>query len=142
MIGRDVIDLRSADRSTLRQTPESRSTLTKTIRFLPQVSTSDIASWIIAEKQNLAVKCNGMDELKFWEERDSLLKLRLDEFQKDIDQLLLGMDKAFRNSNVVEYNKLLTMKCKKEQEKNFKLDSKKEEVLENLSKLSVKGSTA
>ena len=70
-IGREEI---GAGNLTVRQTPESRSSLTKTIRFRPQVPTSDIASLITTEAESLFVKYNGMDELKFWKKREQGVK--------------------------------------------------------------------
>ena len=126
LIGRQVIDQRDHDGSTVRQTPESRSTLTKTIRFRPEVPTSDIAFWMTAERENLAVKYDGMKDLAFLEKRKTSLANRLNDLRVEIRTL----QKAIGFS-IEENNRLDAEKFEKEKEK-AKLIFKEQEVLKNI----------
>ncbi len=99
------------------------------------MSTSNIASLLTEEKQNLAVKFNGMDELYFWEEREKKFMETLHETRKqlreEIKQLEREIIKEIKKNNVNKTEELNILKKNKEEEK-LKIDKKWEEIVKNL----------
>jgi len=88
------------------------------------------------EKQNLAVKFNGMDELQFSEKREKKLEEGLVRLKKDIEQLERDINKAIGKTN--KQNELnILLKCKKEEQQ--KLELKRPKILKDLQEKKNKG---
>lgn len=83
------------------------------------------------EKENLAVKYDGMNDLNFLGKRKTPLTKRLNDLRVEIRTLQEAMGIAIQEKNDHKYNFLDAEKCEKEQEK-AKLIIKEQEVLENI----------
>jgi len=92
------------------------------------VPTSEIAFWMTAERENLAVKYDGMKDSAFLGKRKTPLANRLNDLRVEIRTLQEAMGIAIQENNDEMYKELYIEKCEKEKEK-AKLIIKEQEVL-------------